>query len=92
MRAFRRLARPSMLIAPCTLFLLSELDRAGSGRATPESEVENAINFYIERKRHIMPQQLKACVPQQMPNIVFGAGKRIIDANDIIAAFNQPIA
>ena len=49
----------------------------GRGRA---SEVIDFVDFDIERKGHIVPQELKAGIADQMLDIPLGAGEEIVGA------------
>src|SRR6266508_4554947 len=55
-------------------------------------KIENFIDLNIEREADVVAHQLKAGIRPQMMHVASGAGVEIIDAQDIVAAFQQPIA
>ena len=65
------------------------LVRFGRGRTR---QIEDPIGFDIQRMYEIVANQLKARMPDQMPDVLFGARKEVVDADHIIATFNQSIA
>ena len=93
MRALTRLARPSMLMAPMHAGL-GRLHRVvlvmdGRGRA---GEVVDFVDLDIEREGHVVAHQLEARVVEQMRDVALGAGEEVVDADDVVAAFEQPVA
>ncbi len=59
------------------------------GRA---SQVVNFVNLNIQRKRNIVANDLEMRIPQQMKNIIFTAGKKIIRTQDIVPKIEQAFA
>jgi len=59
------------------------------GRA---GEIVDLVHLDIERHRHVMAHQLKVRPSEKMRDIVLGAGKEVIEAKDIVAAFHQSVA
>ncbi len=60
----------------------------GRGRAC---EVVDLIDLDIQRKSHIVPNQLKAGVPHQMKNIGLAAGKKIVHTQHLAALCQQAL-
>ncbi len=48
-------------------------------------EIVDFIDLHIERKGHIVAYEFKARVADEMGDIGLGAGKEIVDANNIVA-------
>ena len=61
----------------------------GRGRA---GEVIDFVHLDIERKGHIVPQELKAGIADQMLDIPLGAGEEIVGAEHIVSVGDQPLA
>src|SRR5215468_9517033 len=56
------------------------------------SQIENFIDFDVERETNVMAHQLEARIRQQMMHVASRPGVEIIDAQNLIAAFQQAIA
>jgi hypothetical protein len=54
------------------------------GRA---GEIVNLVNLDIQRKGHVVPDQLEMGIVQQMGYIVLGAAVKIIDAQNVAFFF-----
>src|SRR5215510_4898016 len=55
-------------------------------------QIENFIDFDVERETYVMAHQLEARIRQQMMHVASRPGVEIIDAQNLIAAFQQAIA
>jgi hypothetical protein len=55
-------------------------------------EVVDLVDFDIERKSHIVPDQFEALVPDQIFDIAPRACKKIIDAQDFMTSREQGLA
>jgi hypothetical protein len=55
-------------------------------------QIENFIDFDVERETNVMAHQLEARVRQQMMHVASCPGVEIIDAQNFVAAFQQAIA
>jgi hypothetical protein len=55
-------------------------------------QIENLINFYIQRKTDIVPGQLESGIRQQMMHVVSSSSVKIIDTQNFVAARQQAIA
>src|SRR5215468_973814 len=55
-------------------------------------QIENFIDFDVERETNVMAHQLEARIRQQMMHLASGPGVEIINAQNFVAAFQQPIA
>jgi hypothetical protein len=55
-------------------------------------QIENFIDFDVERETNVMAHQLEARIRQQMMHVASRPGVEIIDAQNLIAAFQQAIA
>jgi len=62
------------------------MDRAGRAR-----KVIDVIDFYVERKCHVVPYELEVRVRMQVLHIALTTREQIVDANDFIAASKQAI-
>jgi hypothetical protein len=60
----------------------------GRGRA---GEVVDLIDFYVERERHIVTDQLKPMVIEQVIDVAARAGEEVIDAYDDSTIREQPL-
>jgi hypothetical protein len=60
----------------------------GRGRA---SEVVDLIDFDVERERHIVTDQLKPMVIEQVIDVAPRAGEEVIDAYDDSTIREQPL-
>jgi hypothetical protein len=56
------------------------------------SQIVNFINFHVERKSHVMAQQLEMFVIAQMFDIALRAGEKIVNAEDIRVIVQQAFA
>jgi len=59
-----------------------------AGRA---SQIKDAVNFNIQRKRHIVPHQFKVRVVEQVRHVGFAAGKEVIDTQHVVAVFDEAV-
>src|SRR5262249_39829157 len=55
-------------------------------------QIENFIDFDVERETYVMAHQLEARIRQQMMHVASRPGVEIIDAQNFVAAFQQAIA
>src|SRR6185437_4177141 len=60
--------------------------RGGAG------EVVDLVDLDIERKAHIVPERLEMRVRHQVRDIVLAPGEVIIDAHDVVALGDEPLA
>jgi hypothetical protein len=60
--------------------------RGGAG------QIEDPIDFDVERKGYVMTHQLKPMVVHQLVDVAFAAGIEIVYTQDVFAALNQPVA
>ena len=66
-----------------------ELIMHGRRRA---GEIENFVDFDIERKTDVVAHQLEQRVREQMLHVASSSGVEIIDTQDFVAALQQPFA
>ena len=59
------------------------------GRRT--GEIVDLVYLDIERKRYVVPQELKAGIYQQMRNVCFCAGKEIVRTKNIVSLGKQTL-
>src|SRR5262249_24126154 len=79
---------PPVLADLCGLHRI-ELIMHGRSRT---SQIENFIDFDVERETNVMAHQLEASIRQQMMHVASRPGVEIIDAQNFIAPFQQAIA
>jgi hypothetical protein len=93
MRAFTRLAMPSMLIAPITLVLIvfTGLNWVMDG-ARGAREVENAVHFQEDGFRHVVADELEAAVIAQVGDIRHTTRKVVVKANHLVPVVQQTFA
>ena len=88
-----RLARPSMLMAPCTRRLgrlhriVLVVDRRGRA-----GEIVDLVDLDIEREGHVVAHELEARMAEQVLDIALGAGEQVVDAEHLMALAEQPVA
>ena len=56
------------------------------------SQVVDVVHLDIERKGHIVAQQLKVRMIEQMGDVVLGAGEEVVKTDDIMAVVQQAFA
>src|SRR5262249_42305747 len=56
------------------------------------SQIENFIDFDVERETNVMAHQLETRIRQQMMHVAPGPSVEIIDAQNFVATFQQAIA
>ena len=61
----------------------------GAGRAR---EVVNLVDLNKQRKRDVVPHQLKVRVPEQMGHVLLGAREEIVNTKHVMPPCNQPFA
>jgi hypothetical protein len=61
-------------------------------RGSWAGEVINPVDFDIERKCHIMPQQLEPRLREQMSDVRLIAGEEIIHAKNVMPLGEQSFA
>jgi hypothetical protein len=61
--------------------------RAGWARKVPD-----LVDFYEERKRHIVPEKLEPGVSDQVSDVSLLPGEQIVHAQDIVARLQKAIA
>jgi hypothetical protein len=61
-------------------------------RARGTGEVVYTIDLDVQRECDVVPHQLEIRGAQQMRDVSLGAGKEIIDAQDVRASCDQPVA
>ena len=54
-------------------------------------EIVDLVHLDIERKGHVVTNELEARVAEQMRDVGLGAGEEIVDANDIVALSKEPV-
>jgi hypothetical protein len=54
-------------------------------------EVVDLIDLDIERERDVMSDQLEPGMAEKMRDVLLGAGKEVIDTDNLLSALNQPI-
>lgn len=50
------------------------------------------INLDVERKGHVVPQQLEARMGEQVSDVILAASEEIVDAEDVMAIRDQAVA
>ncbi len=55
------------------------------------SEIEDPIDFKVDWMDDIMANEFEARMAEQVPNVLFVAGKEVVEANDVITLRDQPI-
>ena len=63
------------------------VDRAGRA-----GEVVDLVHLHEEREGDVVAHQLERRIVQQLPHVAPPAGVEIIDAQDVVAGFDQPLA
>eukprot|EP00825_Cyclidium_porcatum_P046001 TRINITY_DN7135_c0_g1_i18.p2 TRINITY_DN7135_c0_g1~~TRINITY_DN7135_c0_g1_i18.p2 ORF type:complete len:288 (+),score=22.95 TRINITY_DN7135_c0_g1_i18:614-1477(+) len=58
------------------------------GRA---GQVENAVHLEVHRKGDVVAQELEAWVAVQMLDVALCAGEKVVEANNLVAAFEKPV-
>jgi hypothetical protein len=61
-------------------------------RRSRAGEVEDLVNLDVEGKRHVVTKQLNPMVIEQMRDIVPRAREKIVDTENLVAAFEKPLA
>ena len=54
-------------------------------------EVVDLIDFYFEWIGYVVTDELEVVVSQQMPNVLFVAGKEIVEADDFMALVYESV-
>lgn len=60
----------------------------GRGRA---GQVENAVDLEIHREGNVVAQELEARVAVQMLDVTLGSSEEVVEADDLITAFEQTV-
>lgn len=60
-------------------------------RRSRAGEIEDLVNFDEERKAHVVAKEFEPRVLMQMLDVPLGARKEIVDAQDIMPLFEQPV-
>jgi hypothetical protein len=55
-------------------------------------QIVDFVDFYIQRKRHIVTHQLEEVVAQQPLDVLFRAGEEIVDGQNFVAVVDQALA
>jgi hypothetical protein len=55
-------------------------------------QIVNVIHLHFEGVNHIVPHQFEVGVIQQVSNVDFATGKKIIQANDFMPVLQQALA
>jgi hypothetical protein len=50
------------------------------------------INFQQDRLNHVVAQQFKAPVVQQVLDVLAPAGKKVVEADDLVTRLQHPLA
>jgi hypothetical protein len=61
-------------------------------RRSRAGEIENLIDLYEERVRDVVAEQLEGLVTEQVLDIAPRARKEVVDAKDLAAGVEQPLA
>jgi hypothetical protein len=62
------------------------------GRGSGTGEIVDLIDLDLERVDHVVPQEFKPRIGQQMDDVLLPAGKQIVEADDLMAVADQAIA
>jgi hypothetical protein len=57
-----------------------------------QGEVIDLIDLDVERERHVVPHQFEMLVVEKMLDVLPGAGKKVVGAEDIAAFREKPLA
>ncbi len=60
----------------------------GRGRA---GQIVNAVDLKENRHGHVMADAFEFGSAQEVAHVTLGAGEKIVEANHIMAAFQQPV-
>jgi hypothetical protein len=52
----------------------------------------NAVNFQVNRQGDVVANHLEPVIIQQVKNIAFTAGKKVIQAKNFMSLLKQPFA
>ncbi len=55
-------------------------------------EVVDLVDLDVERKRHVVADELEARMVVQVLDVALGAGEEIVDAEHLVALLQQPVA
>ena len=55
-------------------------------------EVVDLVHLHVERKRHVVPDELEARMVVQVVDVPLVAGEQVVDAEDLVPLLEQPIA
>jgi hypothetical protein len=59
--------------------------RGGTG------EVEDRVNLDVEGEAHVVAHEFEPRVAREMVQIALVAGEQVVDAQHLVAAFEQPV-
>lgn len=66
-----------------------ELVRDRRGRT---GEVVNLVAFDNQRMHDVVPDQFEVRIADQVLNVRLAAGEKVVDADDVVSASDQPVA
>jgi hypothetical protein len=58
-------------------------------RRSRASEIVNFVDLDIKRESHVVPNQFKIRIPNQVCDVVFATGKEIVNAQNVIPSRKQ---
>ena len=61
-------------------------------RRSRACEVVDAVDFDVQRKRHVVPHQLEIRLAQQMRHVLARAGVEVVDAQDVLPVLDEALA
>jgi hypothetical protein len=61
------------------------------GRRCGASEVIDAVDLELERVDHVVADQLKAGIADQVLDVGFATGEEVVEAYDFVALFDEAI-
>ena len=61
-------------------------------RRSRAGEIVDLVDLDLEGIDHIVPHEFKVRVGQQMNDVLLPAGEQVVEADDIVAVADQPIA
>ena len=56
------------------------------------SQIENLVDFHVERKRNVVPVEFEMRIVQQMNNVITRSSEKVVDAKYIVPVGKQPLA
>ncbi len=62
------------------------------GRRRRTGEVEDFVDFDVERKIHVVPDEFETMVVEKRTNVVLASSEEVVDAEHTASSLDQPLA